>query len=322
MASWFAVTMDGTARRVGGLGLVFGRGPTCDVILDDAEVSRRHLLLQFGLRGQLDIVPLPGAQTRLNGTPLQSPRAANDGDVLTFPGDTKVSLVLDGEADAEVDHRAWLLEIDGRRIGLRGDDLALGGGADDIVIDGWPAGAARLTWQDDAPVIEARVEGLRCNGAPLARGAVVHPREADRLGFGERAVTLVTDSRDPEPTRRDVGRILTIELEMLPSGGTITLTTETARHRLLLAERRFALATILLLPPPPLRGGDLIPDEIVFSAVWPRNDSVDRGDLNQLVFRLRADLRAAGGASLIDRFTKGGATRFVVDANTQVTAHS
>jgi hypothetical protein len=48
--------------------------------------------------------------------------------------------------------------------------------------------------------------------------------------------------------------------------------------------------------------------------VWPRNDSVDRGDLNQLVFRLRADLTSAGvdGGALVDRFAKGGATRFVV----------
>lgn len=322
MSSWFAVTMDGTARRVGGLGLVIGRGPTCDVVLEDAEVSRRHLLLQFGLRGQLDIVPLSGARTQLNGTPLQSARAANDGDALTFPGGTKISLVLVGEVDAALGQRAWLLDIDGRRIGLRGDELALGGGADDVVIEGWPAGAARLTWRDDAPAIEACVDGLHWNGAPLARGVVIHPREADRLAFGDRAVTLITDAREPEPTRRDVGKILTIELEMLPSGGTITLTTDTARHRILLAERRFALAMILLIPPPPLRAGDLIPDDLVFSMVWPRNDSVDRGDLNQLVFRLRSDLRAAGGATLIDRFTKGGATRFVVDADTQIAART
>jgi hypothetical protein len=318
--SWFAVTADGTARRVGGLGLVIGRGPTCDLVIDEPEVSRRHLLLQFGVRGQLDIVPFPGARTSLNGVALEAPRAASAGDALTFPGGTTISLIQDG-AVATPNARAWLLDVGGRRIGLRGDDLELGGGEDDVVIDGWPASAARLTWRGDSPVIEAIVAGLRCNDAPLDPGAPSALNESDRLAFGERAVTIVTDAREPEPTLRDLGRIRTISLEMLPSGGMFTLTTETAAHRVLLSERRFALAMVLLVPPPPLRAGELIPDEIVYAAVWPRNASVDRGDLNQLVFRLRADLRAAGcgSSTLVDRFAKGGATRFVVDASTTIT---
>ena len=48
-------------------------------------------------------------------------------------------------------------------------------------------------------------------------------------------------------------------------------------------------------------------------AVWPRNDSANRGDLNQLAHRLRADLKASGLAmQVIDRYAKGGATKFVL----------
>ena len=77
MSSWFAVTIDGTARRVGGLGLVIGRGPTCDLVLDHAEVSRRHLLLQFGMRAQMlnELQPVP--QSTVNTQILRAPTGSH-----------------------------------------------------------------------------------------------------------------------------------------------------------------------------------------------------------------------------------------------------
>ena len=108
---------EGTALRVSGLGLVIGRAPTCDLVLAAPAVSRRHLLLQFGLRGQLDIVPLPGARTTLNGTAVETPVVARDGDVLVFPGGESVSLAL-REGDSAHAGNAWLLCVNGQRIGL------------------------------------------------------------------------------------------------------------------------------------------------------------------------------------------------------------
>lgn len=319
--AWFVISNDGIARRVGGAGLLIGRAQSCDVVLAGAEVSRRHLLLQFGLRGTLDIVPMQGATTTLNGVGLERVRQAVDGDLLRFPGGEALKLVFDTTATRDhQEDRVWLIEIDGRRIRMRSDVLELGGDDEDIVIDGWPRDAARLAWCEGTPSLEAVAAGCTHNGTLVDRGVVVPLAPLDRIAFGTRVVTVVTDAREPEPTLRGLGRLRSLHLEMLPSGGTLRLETSGGSHLVVLSERRFALAMVLLAPPEPHRAGEFIPDETVVSAVWPRSGSADRGDLNQLVFRLRADLKNAGlaGAELVERSIKGGATRFVIDAATKV----
>jgi hypothetical protein len=80
------------------------------------------------------------------------------------------------------------------------------------------------------------------------------------------------------------------------------------------------LAVALLVPAPPHRAGEFISDDIVLPRVWPRKHGADRGDINQLVHRLRGDLAAAGldGARLVERLGTGGATRFLVDEHTTI----
>ena len=85
---------------------------------------------------------------------------------------------------------------------------------------------------------------------------------------------------------------MSIVLEMFASGGVMTIAMTNGEHRVLLAERRFALACALFAPAA-VRTGDFIPDEVIIGRVWPSSSSADRGDLNQLVFRLRADLKSA-----------------------------
>ncbi|MBP6840914.1 MAG: FHA domain-containing protein [Kofleriaceae bacterium] len=320
---WYAVTDDGTARRISGLGLVIGRAPSCDLVLAEPEISRRHVLLQFGMGEQLDIVPLPGARTLVNGVVVERATAARDGDQLMLPGGVRVRLMA-GPGAGPTDERVWLLDLGGRRLRLRGEPLSLGGDDEDVVIDGWPAGAARLTWPGATPALAALVDGLHHNDVALAVGACVALADGDRLVLAARTVTVVTDDRQPEPTRREAGPVTALHLDMRPTGGDLTVHTAAGPQRVVLAERRFALAFVLLRPPAPYQPGEFIPDEVVVSAVWPRGSSADRGDLNQLVFRLRADLKAAGllGLDLVERYAKGGATRFVVDARTVITCSS
>jgi hypothetical protein len=318
--SWFAVPTQGAALRVGGLGLVIGRAPTCDLVLGEPEVSRRHVLLQFGLRGQLDIVPFPGAPTTVNGIAIATPVTANDGDVLAFPGGASVCLALrDGELGTTAGH-AWLLGVHGRRIGLRRADLVLGGGDDDVMVELWPAAAALVTWRDDRPSLVPRIDGITRAGIALVRDVAVALAPGDLLVHGACTIEVILETVDPAPTARGAVRITAIALEMFPTGGIITITTTHGEHRALLAERRFALACALLAPPAPYTPGEFVPDETIIERVWPPGSSADRGDLNQLVFRLRADLKAAGlaGLELIERYAKGGAARALVGATTSI----
>jgi hypothetical protein len=300
---------------------VIGRAPTCDVVLDEPEVSRRHALLQLGMRGQLDIVPLPNARTLVNGTAIETTVAAVDGDVLAFPGGASIKLAHEADARSVDRDAAWLFSVGGRRIGLRPEQLSIGGGDDDVMIETWPPGAAQLTWREAEPWLEARVDGLTRNEAPIPRGNSVALGSGDRLLYGQRLIVVSSEKLDAFPTHREQAELIAIKLELLPTGGLLTVRTTRGEHRALLAERRFALASILLHPPSPYKAGDYIPDDVIFSAVWPRVEHVDRGDLNQLASRLRHDLKAAGLAQqLVERYVKGGATRFVVGSGVTISA--
>jgi hypothetical protein len=324
VSSWFAVSADGAARRVSGLGLVIGRAVTCDVVIGEPEVSRRHVLLQFGASGQLDIVPLPSAQTLVNGVAIAAPVAAKDGDVLTFPGGATLRLACSGDEAMLGNDHAWLFDVRGRRIGLRRESLVIGGGDDDVMLETWPAAAAQLTWRGEQPWLEARVDGLSRNAAALPRDTPVALAAGDRVAFAGVAVTLVTEAVDAAVTYREAPRMTSIELEMQATGGMVTVRTTRGEHHALLAERRFALLMTLLRPPAPYAAGGYVPDEVVFAAVWPRSDAVARGDVNQLVTRLRSDLRAAGlaGSELVERYPKGGSTRFVVAHDVVISVRS
>jgi hypothetical protein len=272
---------------------------------------------------RLDIVPLPQARTLVNGVAIEATVTANDGDVLAFPGGATIRIAQqERDSKRSLGDVAWLFSVGGRRIGLRADVLEIGGGEADVLVETWPPAAAQLTWRGGLPWFEARVDGISRNDHILAPGEAVALAAGDRLSCGERTISVSTEKVDAYPTKRDAIDLLAITLELLPTGGMISIKTTHGEHRALLAERRFALATILLRPPAPYKAGDYIPDDVVFSAVWPRVETVDRGDLNQLVTRLRADLKAAGlGAlRLVERYIKGGATRFVVGSGVTIAA--
>jgi hypothetical protein len=252
----------------------------------------------------------------VNGTVIESPVVAQDGDLLGFPGGASVRLELRASEVTTPALQAWLLAVHGRRIGLRHAELVLGGGDDDVMIECWPPAAAKLTWRDDRPYLVPQIDGIQRAGTLLAPHVAICLEPRDQLTHGGRTIEVLLETVDPAPTARAAAQVTAISLEQLSTGGLVTITTTRGEHRALLAERRFALVHELLAPLAPYAPGQFIPDELIFERVWPRHMSADRGDLNQLVFRLRADLRAAGltEIELIERNPKGGAVRALVDA--------
>jgi hypothetical protein len=210
-----------------------------------------------------------------------------------------------------------LLEVGDGKIGLRREPLRLGGGDDDIVIEQWPAGAAQLAWRDGHPWLEANVETLRRNGDPLTRGSAVRIAPRDQLCIADVTVTFTIASVEPAATHRDPARLVAVSLEMYPQGGTLTLQTIGTTYRVALAERRFSLACVLLQPPAPFKPGDYIPDELVVAMVWPRTETANRGDLNQLVARLRQDVPMSGSDGSL---TANAGSRPMDDARRERTA--
>lgn len=87
---------DPASRRVtvSGRSTVVGRDPGCDVVLSDARVSRRHLVLEAHDADRILVRDLGSANgTCVNGEPISGPTLVRSGDVIEV-GDTK--LTLDG----------------------------------------------------------------------------------------------------------------------------------------------------------------------------------------------------------------------------------
>ena len=319
---WFAIASGGAALRIGPAGLVIGRHASCDLVLDDPRVSRRHLLLQPEGTG-LKATALARGGTVLNGRVLEATAEVGAADELALPDGTVVR-VRANEEDGPSQPAPWGLELaPGQVVALRSAEVTVGGAwQDDVVIDGWPAAALHLTCGAKLTCV-ANVGGVTLDGAAAEVGASVFLAVGVQLGCRPgRAIRVVAAEPADETTIAApvVVAPTRIVLELLPNGGRLTLHVGAQPRSAVLSERRFALAVALLAPEPPEHAGDFIEDEKLFARVWPRHAGVDRGDLNQLVHRLRGDLTGAGldGARLIERLVKGGATRFVVDAGTKI----
>lgn len=78
------VAPDGKRVEVTAEPVVIGRHPDCDVILNDAEVSRQHAEVrrEEGAFVVVDLGSLNG--TRVNGTGVKQPRELHDGDQITI----------------------------------------------------------------------------------------------------------------------------------------------------------------------------------------------------------------------------------------------
>lgn len=62
-------------------GTLIGRGSGCTIVVDDPQVSRRHVLVLHGEKAT-QVIPLGRKRPQLRGAPLRGPAWAQDGDDL------------------------------------------------------------------------------------------------------------------------------------------------------------------------------------------------------------------------------------------------
>ena len=76
--------IDGRTTLVGSSGAVIGRSRECDVVLDDANVSRRHAELRPS-GGSWIVVDLGSTNgVKVNGRPISGPQSLRSGDTLVL----------------------------------------------------------------------------------------------------------------------------------------------------------------------------------------------------------------------------------------------
>jgi hypothetical protein len=82
------VLADGKRVQVALDPITIGRHPDCDVVLNDAEVSRQHAEVRRD-EGAITIVDLGSLNgTKVNGAGVKQPRVLQDGDVITIGAHT------------------------------------------------------------------------------------------------------------------------------------------------------------------------------------------------------------------------------------------
>ena len=110
--------------------LLIGRGPECDVVVEDRQVSRHHVRLRRTSSGFVveDLESKNG--THLNGAPVHEPTPIRDGDVLqvavaaslTYLG-TDATLPLSAEGAARMGLGRLRLDTQGHRVFLAGREI-------------------------------------------------------------------------------------------------------------------------------------------------------------------------------------------------------
>ena len=308
----------GPSRRVGPAGILIGRQRDCDIVVDDASVSRRYAQVRL-TPGGAEIVPLGRSPVDVNGTPTLRPRALADGDELRIPGLT-LTVVLRADRDDAGSPTGYLLErAGGGNFGIVASPFAIGGGTDDdLIIAAWPARALELHLAQGELFVQSATPGMTIGDRALESGELIAIAPGDLVTFRDETFTVRYFGGAGATTQvRRADLPSRVVIEMLPRGGRIVFTASDGDHEVILADRRLDLMIALLRPAAGHAAGDFIPDDALRAVVWPRNPSVSRPEINTLISRCRRDLVEAGlaGPRLIERAPNGGATRIVLAPN-------
>ncbi len=320
------VVPDGPSRRVGPGGLMIGRQGDCDLVATDPSVSRRHALVHLTSEG-VEVVPLGKTPTTLNGKELANAASLADGDVLGVPGlvlQIQIELPRPLRLDASAPSSFVLVRGAGQ-FGISHSPFVIGGGdTDDLIVGKWPASVLALHIAQGDLYVEARDGHASHNEEPLEPGTLAPLAVGDRLAYqgdafmiaqpSGRVATTAVGARGDTPSRATI--------EILPRGGRIVFTVAGREHAVYLPDRRFDLIVALLRPPAEYKAGEMIPDDVIRTVVWPRRHDVSRPEINTLISRCRRDLVEAGlaGPRLIERAQGGGGVRLILapGANVEV----
>lgn len=324
--AWWIRHEDGSRLRLSAGGTLLGREADCDIVLPDPGASRRQALLYVGADGPV-VVALGRAPTQHRGQPVDGAAEVQAGDTIDVPG-LKLAVESEIEPLCQAD-RSWVLErVGGGLFGVGPQGFVVGGAAtDDLQIDGCPTGAIIFRIAQNALVIEPTV-AIRLNGGEMPAGEVRSLHSGDKVGLGDHEIRVVVGGDGGADTTAGYGHLVAAErslpswvrLQFLPRGGRLYVDIDGKQTTTYLADRRCDLIACLLQPPSPYEPGDLVPDDVIMSRVWP-GKPVARTNLGVLLHRLRKDLIRADldGTTLITRAEGGGATRFALRTDATVT---
>lgn len=311
--SWWLVFPDGVRRRLDRRGLALGRGPSCDVVLDDPKASSLHAVLMLTARGP-ELRALGRNPTLVDGQAV-SGAALQDGALIEVPG---CALRL---RRAEPDEPGWTMEYAGRTYALRGGPLRIGGGPGcDLLLPGWPQEAVVLGEVQGSLVAEF-LAPVELSGRRQEVGAVETLEDGDRIAWQGEALALAQVVGPVPPTVQKASMPVEVHFTFLPTGGRLVLGYAGGqRAEVELPELRARLVATLLQPDD-VAPGEYVDDERVLRRIWPGMSDRGRTDLNQLVHRARKDLLRAGvnPSPLLVRAPGGGGTAFRVAAGATIT---
>jgi hypothetical protein len=283
-------------------------------------VSRRHALVRLTVDG-VEIVPLGRAPIDVNGAPIDKPRLLAHGDELRVPGLALTVAISLPRPDPEP-RGGFVLERDrGGSFGIAHTPFLIGGGErDDLIVKKWPPHTLALHLAQGELFLQV------CRGAATRNDAPLEPDAMEPLAPGDRVTCrgecfLVRQAGADGTTAVHGGELPTrVEIEMLPRGGRVVITTGAGPRAVYLADRRFDLVVALVRPPGGHAAGDFISDDLLRGVVWPRKPAVSRPEINMLISRCRRDLVEAGlaGPRLIERAPTGGGTRLALAPGAEV----
>jgi hypothetical protein len=307
------VSPDGVALRADSQGLLIGRDPTCDIVVADPAISRRHALIRTSIDG-VELVPLGRLPVGHNGRPCERAQQLANGDQIEI-AELVFTVKVERSAPGR-SHAGFRLARGRSSFALSHTPFVAGGGeADDLILERWPAGALRFHLAQGELFLEVVTGVATKNGEPIEGDGLAALRFGDMVGYGgdtfevvgaDLLHTTVVGGAAPLPSR--------IVVEMLPRGGRVVFSLPSGERTVYLADRRLDLIAALVRPPAGYAPGEFIPDEVLRPIVWPRNPNVIRSEINVHITRCRKDLLAAGlaGPHLLQRAPGGGATRLAM----------
>lgn len=323
---WWLRVSDGVAKRITPGGLLVGRFPRCDVITRSPKSSRRQALVYLDQDGPRLAVMGRGRVT-VDGQAVEVDVKLSAGTKIGV-AEIELEVVEEEGSDGTVGRPSavWVLETpEGGLFSFSHSPFKVGGGdSDDLRVEDWPKGALTFSAREGSLEVEGSVE-LEIDGEPVAPGEVTRLKRGSTLAIGNTTVKIVTGgelgtgSTVALQTESQPGAC-GVRLEFLPRGGRLHVRVGGDDQALYLTDRRCDFIAVLLQPPAPLKPGDYVPDEQLWTRVWGKQPS-GKKTLHVLLHRLRKDLNRVGlkGAELLERSEGGGATRFVLRSGAQVT---